>query len=329
MSEKTAKKKQAETKTVFGIAYGLGIDSTAMLVGLKQRGIRPDFILFADVGSEKAATYAYLPVIQTWLKENNFPPVTIVKYETVRAPYTTMEGNMAMNATLPGATFGRASCTIKWKIDPQNKWTARNDACIDAWERGEKVTKAIGFNDDEGYRKTRASDKAHANDPHFDYVYPLQDWGWSREECKRQIAAEGLPVPPKSACIFCPNQKPEEVMDMTLEERGRVVRIEVNAEPYNKVVHGLWRRPRKMDGRPGSITQYMIENKIPFTLPEDLPDEMPLNPNCGKFTNGYTFRPPHDAPVLADMISECENIQHWETIDALGEAMQEVRPEAH
>lgn len=302
---------------LFGVAYGMGVDSTAMLVGLKARGIRPDFILFADVGAEKAGTYAYLPIIQKWLEENDFPPVTVVKYEPQRAPYTTIEGNMAMNCTLPGATFGRASCTIKWKIEPQNKWTSRNDDCIETWSRGEKVVKAIGFNADEGYRKARASDKAHANDPHFDYVYPLQDWGWSREECKRRIREAGLPVPPKSACIFCPNQKPEELLNLTPEERGRIVRVEVYAEPYNKKVHGLWRRPRKADARPGSITQYLIENEIPFVHPDDLPDDMPLNPACGKSRNGWTFRPPHDAPNLAAMLEAMENDQHWNLIDNL------------
>lgn len=45
------------------VAYGMGVDSTAVLVGLQQRGIRPDLILFADTGDEKPATYAYLPVI--------------------------------------------------------------------------------------------------------------------------------------------------------------------------------------------------------------------------------------------------------------------------
>jgi hypothetical protein len=30
----------------FGIAYGLGVDSTAILVELVRLGIRPDFILF-------------------------------------------------------------------------------------------------------------------------------------------------------------------------------------------------------------------------------------------------------------------------------------------
>lgn len=30
------------------VSYGVGVDSTAMLVAMQQRGIRPDLILFAD-----------------------------------------------------------------------------------------------------------------------------------------------------------------------------------------------------------------------------------------------------------------------------------------
>ena len=46
------------------VAYGMGVDSTAMLIGLHQRGIRPDLILFADTGGEKPDTYLYAPIIR-------------------------------------------------------------------------------------------------------------------------------------------------------------------------------------------------------------------------------------------------------------------------
>ena len=55
------------------VAYGLGVDSTAMLIGLAQRGIRPDLILFADVGGEKPDTYLYAPIIRQWLRDVDFP----------------------------------------------------------------------------------------------------------------------------------------------------------------------------------------------------------------------------------------------------------------
>jgi hypothetical protein len=62
------------------VAYGLGVDSTALLVEFAQRGIRPDLILFADTGGEKPETYAYLPVIQDYLAGVGSPPVVTVRY---------------------------------------------------------------------------------------------------------------------------------------------------------------------------------------------------------------------------------------------------------
>jgi predicted DNA-binding WGR domain protein len=49
------------------VAYGLGVNSTAMLVEFARRGIRPDLILFADTGGEKPETYQYLDVIRPFL----------------------------------------------------------------------------------------------------------------------------------------------------------------------------------------------------------------------------------------------------------------------
>src|SRR5262249_20095839 len=56
------------------VAYGAGVNSTAMLIGLYRMGIRPDRILFADTGGENPETYAYLPVIQRWLASLGVPP---------------------------------------------------------------------------------------------------------------------------------------------------------------------------------------------------------------------------------------------------------------
>jgi hypothetical protein len=38
------------------VAYGLGVDSTAVLIELHRRYIRLDLILFADTGAEKPET---------------------------------------------------------------------------------------------------------------------------------------------------------------------------------------------------------------------------------------------------------------------------------
>lgn len=61
------------------VAYGVGVDSTAMLIGMHARGIRPDLIIFANTGDEKPATYAYIPIMKQWLESVGFPLITVVK----------------------------------------------------------------------------------------------------------------------------------------------------------------------------------------------------------------------------------------------------------
>ena len=68
------------------VAYGLGVNSTALLVELAARGVRPDLVLFADTGGEKPETYAYLPTMQEYLAGVGFPPVVTVRYEPKTAP---------------------------------------------------------------------------------------------------------------------------------------------------------------------------------------------------------------------------------------------------
>jgi len=290
------------------VSYSYGADSTAMLVGMHQRGIRPDALLFADTGSETEESIAYRPTVDAWLAKIGFPAVTIVRYEPVLAPYTTIEGNMAMNCTLPGACFGRGSCTVKFKIVPQNKWTQRWAPAVEAWNQGLKVLKAIGFEAEEDYRTKRACDKAFNGDPkdaaRYEYWYPLQDWGWSRERCIAEVEAAGLPRPPKTFCYFCPNAKPHEIDDLTPQERGRIMRIEIRAEPYNRKVEGLWRRTRKSDGRPGSITEYILQQGLEYMDPEllDIVDPMPINPKCNHANTGRTFRKDGEDVYLSKLV---------------------------
>lgn len=91
------------------VAYGLGVDSTAMLVEFARRGVRPDLILFADTGGEKPETYAYLPIIQRFLAHIGFPTVVTVRYQPTRAVYDTLEGQCLHTGTLPSLAYGGKS----------------------------------------------------------------------------------------------------------------------------------------------------------------------------------------------------------------------------
>lgn len=250
------------------VAYGMGVDSTALLVGFAERGIRPDAILFADTGSEKPETYAYgRDVMPAWLDRVGFPQIQVVTYQPQNfknwPPYSSLEENCLTNSTLPSLAFGFKSCSQKWKIQPQDKWVAGWQPARDAWSAGEKVRKTIGY--DAGPADLRRRNHAGSlEDDRYDYDYPLITWGWDRERCQDVIRSAGLPVPPKSACYFCPATKPQELHTMGADQLRRIVAIETRAAPKLGKVEGLWRSSTKT--RPGRMTDYIRSQHL---LPPD------------------------------------------------------------
>lgn len=255
----------------FVVAYGMGVDSTAMLVGLRYEGRRPDAILFADTGGEKEETYAYLPTIQRWLQEVGFPPVVVVRYVVQDfkhwPPYYTLEENCLTNGTLPSVAFGfqMKSCSLKWKAAPQHTWMKGFPPAVAAWARGEKVLRAIGF-DASAADQRRTYNAGKIDDPFYDFCYPLQEWGWDRERCKVEILAAGLPVPPKSSCFFCPAMKPDEVRDLPAGKLKRIVAMEARAEPRLTSIKGLWgtgtKGTRGGIRKPGRMTDFIVEEGL-------------------------------------------------------------------
>jgi hypothetical protein len=174
------------------VAYGLGVDSTALLVEFARRGIRPDLILFADTGGEKPETYQYLHVIRPFLARAGFPAVAVVRYRPTRAAYATLEAQCLHTGTLPSLAYGGRSCSIKYKKVPQDRYVAGWAPARACWARGGKVVKAIGF--DAGPADSRRH--RYVEDQRFTYWYPLVEWGYDRDRCRHLIQAAGLPVPP-------------------------------------------------------------------------------------------------------------------------------------
>jgi hypothetical protein len=218
------------------VSYGGGVNSTAVLVGLWERLTRPGLILFADTGGEKPETYAYLDVLATWLGEVCFPQITVVQND---GKYKTLERNCLEKKMLPSLAYGFKSCSDKYKRRPQDKFSAQWAPAVEAWERGEKVTKAIGYDAGEERRAGKSEDDKYA------YWYPLIQWGWWRDDCLMHIRAAGLPVPPKSACFFCPASTKREIFALAeahTDLYARAVAMERTAEENLDTVKGLGRR---------------------------------------------------------------------------------------
>lgn len=256
------------------VSYGVGVDSTAMLVGMAARGIRPDLILFSDTGVEKPETYAYLPTMQAWLASVGFPAVVTVRLGTVQGDhgdYSTLLENCLVNRTLPSLAFGKKGCSKKWKVGPMDRYVKRWPPAIRAWANGFKVIRAIGY--DAGPKDSKRAWKL-TDTKRYSYRYYLRDWGWDRERCEAEIAAAGLPVPPKSACYICPATKPHELaeLDRLHPELGDdIMRMEALAAPGLTKIEGNWRHTvkgfRGATPHPGAMTPFIQEERRKRRLP--------------------------------------------------------------
>lgn len=249
-------------------AWGAGVDSTAMIVELVERGEPIDMVLFADTGSEKTDTYAFIPVFRRWMDRHDVAS-DIVRYEPRNfkhwPPYDSLGTNMLTNATLPSKAFGRGSCSLKWKVAPQDKWTAQWAPAIRCWGEGGRVVKLIGYDCSSADQRRYAHAEGYA-DPRYDYRYPLRELGWTRADCIARIERAGLPVPPKSSCFFCPAMRPHEVDALSKDELRTIVLMEARAKPRLRTIDGLWRKPVVGRGgatpRPGNITAYIRQHGL-------------------------------------------------------------------
>lgn len=216
------------------VALGLGTNSVAELCLMKEKGIRPDYIVFADTGGEKPHTYDYLNPLSEWLKRVDFPAVTIIKG---RQPQQKKDGTLEREClrlkTLPPKAFGFGTCSEKWKIAPFNRW-AKDEGLMEL-----NPVKLIGFDFDEPDR----ADKAQ-KEKGWIKRFPLIEWFCTRADCKNAIKRAGLPQPGKSACFFCPSTKKHELIAMYNNYPdlvGRAIEIERNSREKVTTVKGLGR----------------------------------------------------------------------------------------
>ncbi len=219
------------------VSFGGGTNSTAMLIGMMEREIKPDFITFADTGGERPHTYRHIEDMQIWLRAVGFPEIVIVKKVDKNGDVLTLEQDCIEGRKLPALAYGFKQCSQKFKIQPQDKYFNNLPAAKTEWKEGRKITKYVGFDAGESHRAKDYNDKKYVIE------YPLIEWGWSRYDCVAAIEREGLPQPSKSSCFFCPactNTEIREINALYPDLMSRAIAIEEGAQLTT--VKGLGRR---------------------------------------------------------------------------------------
>lgn len=188
----TAPQPPAPAATLRVISLGWGVQSFTLAAQAALGELEPvDAAIHADTTHERSATYEFAARMTPWLQERG------VQVVTVSDPLT-VETVGAFNTDIPafttnGKTNGqlRRQCTGSWKIAPIRRYLQahRNGAPVEQW---------IGISLDE-WQRMKDSDVRYIT-----HRWPLIEKRMTRHDCTNWLRKHGLPVPPKSSCVFCP-----------------------------------------------------------------------------------------------------------------------------
>lgn len=200
--------------------YGMGVDSTAILLRwILDSASRPfplkDLIVVSaqtgnEYGSTKTLVETYiLPLMRSY----GIRYVQVAKAgHSIRDGYTILsdtrspdichtEGDytlghaMRIAGTQPQRA-GAHTCAMRWKGEVLDAWL--KDTCS-----GEAIGPYLGYAKGEERRADKCSDYECMGS---EFLFPLLDWGWERQDCIDYIQAHLGIEWQKSCCVYCPFQ---------------------------------------------------------------------------------------------------------------------------
>ena len=253
------------------ISLGAGVQSSTMALMFAKGELTPmpDCAIFADTGDEPKEVYVWL----NWLEKLLPFPVYRVKpegkgalsEESTKLKLSKRSGRTYLAPSVPvfvtnqkgGKGMMRRQCTRTFKIDPINK-KIKEFAEV---KRGEKETQAIsyiGISLDESLRMKPSRVKFVENQ------WPLVDKRITREDCLRWMRENGYPIPPRSACVYCPYHSDLEWTRLKREEPDSFAA----AVTYEKKLQAAYAESTALSGVP-----FMHHSRVPL-------EDAKLNPQA-------------------------------------------------
>ena len=205
------------------ISLGLGVQSTALYYMSSMKELPPARVaIFSDTGRESTATYDYLENLVKWQEKNNGVEIAVVKNKNLYRDLV-YKSNVTRFATIPAFTLGqdgkigmlRRQCTGDYKIQQVDDYIRDHVYDLPKRARRPLTEVSIGITTDEAERMSIPRQRWKVN------VYPflglkVDSYGnveripWALPRDRKNVLEwyqqKGLPVPPKSACVFCPYQ---------------------------------------------------------------------------------------------------------------------------
>lgn len=209
---------------------GMGQQSVAMYF-MSCMGYLPrfDYSIFCDPGRERKQTYQYVDYLQGWAKNNNGIPLVVVKEKDLYRDLTNNTNSTQDRfASIPAFTKNedgstgmlKRQCTSEYKTNLFYKKTRELLGIGKANFPEMEVYIGITFDELRRVRKPEHAKSFNVypfcnlktskkNKPTFlDYDF------MTRSDVVNFLRKNNLPIPPKSACTFCPYQSDREWLDL-------------------------------------------------------------------------------------------------------------------
>jgi len=186
-----------ERTTLRVLSLGWGVQSWTLAAMAALGEIEPvDFAIHSDTTHEASGTYTHAERWTPWLEERG------VKVVTVRPKDASLVDKFG-GVMIPAYTIGadgapgqiRRQCTGAWKIVPIRTYLR---SVLPPRPAPGSVQLLTGISWDEALRMKDSNVK------YIEHAYPLVEKRIRRSDCILWLEHNGLEVPPKSSCVFCP-----------------------------------------------------------------------------------------------------------------------------
>lgn len=168
------------------VSFSGGKDSTAMLLGMIERGMKIDCILFCDTGLEFSGMYEHIKKVEQDIGRQ----ITVVKsnesfeYLLFEAPIERkVDSNFVRKYGKNHTGYGWAGpkmrwCTAKLKDAPREKF-------LQPLKKQYDIIEYVGIAADEGYRLERVRNRLS------NHRHPLVEWGMTEADCLKYCYDKG------------------------------------------------------------------------------------------------------------------------------------------
>jgi hypothetical protein len=245
------------------LSLGWGVQSFTLAAMAALGDIEPiAAAVHSDTTWERQATYKFAAMMTPWLEERGVRVATVTDR---KANQRVLRGEMIPAYTIATSKKhknGQAlrTCTQRWKIAPMRRWLRKTYGKLETFDL------LLGISLDEWWR-LKDSDVQYITN-----IHPLLDMKMTRADCSAYLQRNGLPVPVKSSCVFCPFHGPRPWQDMKREngeDWQKAVEIDEqirNARlPYPLFVHSA-RKPL-----PEAVRIPEDEGAVQLTMLDDTP----------------------------------------------------------